>query len=397
MKVKHAIVLSGGGFKGAFQLGAINALSQSADRLFPDGHMFFDIVAGVSVGSLNGALLAMQKLDALNDFWVKVAVNGTKEIFTSPFIDAESGSDEPKFKLDVEQLKTLFPGFGLPKIGLDEMIKLAFMGGKKREKYIANRIEETLKPLLKGKNALRGLADNTPLRDKLRQQLDKNAINGSQYYCGFVSLDDGQYHSVLHSDFTSNEDFVNGVLASTAMPVVWPPVPNIGFAGRAAVNSVDGGIRNVSPLGDVVAAINRDNDPDVEYRVIIINCNCGLGQEDFSEGNVARIALRALNDIAISEIFDNDLAMFLKINDLVDQAEERGVKLMDYNHQNGQRAARPFRSFETMIIQPDAGALGDTLAMNPELYERRMAHGYAKAQEVINQFLREQEMQPVRA
>ncbi len=397
MKVKHAIVLSGGGFKGAFQLGAINALSQSADRLFPDGQMNFDIVAGVSVGSLNGALLAMQRLDALNDFWQRVAANGPKEIFTSPFIDADSGSDEPQFKFDLEQLKNQVSDFKLPKIGIDDMVKLAFMGSKKRQKFISDRIKEALSPLLKGKNALRGLADNTPLRDKLRSILDKNAINGRQYFCGFVSLDDGQYHSVLHSDFTSNEDFVNGVLASTAMPVVWAPVPNIGFAGRAAVNSVDGGIRNVSPLGDVVDAILNDNEPDVVYRVIIVNCNSGVDQADYSQSNLAGIALRALNDIAITEIFDNDLAMFLKINELVAQAEERGVRLMDYNYQNGQRHARPFRRFETMIIQPDPGMLGDTLAMNPALFERRVAHGFSKAQEAIAAFLSQQEPQPVRA
>ena len=69
-KRKFALVLSGGGFKGAFQVGALNYLKDNWNHIAPEaGPMHFDIIAGVSVGALNGAMMAMGKQDELNELW----------------------------------------------------------------------------------------------------------------------------------------------------------------------------------------------------------------------------------------------------------------------------------------------------------------------------------------
>ena len=47
-----ALVLSGGGSKGAYQIGAWKALKKL--------HIKFDIVTGTSVGALNGALVTQK-------------------------------------------------------------------------------------------------------------------------------------------------------------------------------------------------------------------------------------------------------------------------------------------------------------------------------------------------
>ena len=56
-----ALVLSGGGAKGAFQLGALEVLAERG--------VTYACVAGVSVGALNGTLVACEQLDRLGTIW----------------------------------------------------------------------------------------------------------------------------------------------------------------------------------------------------------------------------------------------------------------------------------------------------------------------------------------
>src|SRR5512143_1220139 len=62
MAKKTALVLSGGGAKGAFQVGAEKYAREVK------GYRW-DVIAGVSVGALNGAMLAMGKYQRLFDIW----------------------------------------------------------------------------------------------------------------------------------------------------------------------------------------------------------------------------------------------------------------------------------------------------------------------------------------
>jgi NTE family protein len=62
MHKKTALVLSGGGAKGAFQVGAEKYAREVK------GYQW-DIIAGVSVGALNGAMLATQAYQRLFELW----------------------------------------------------------------------------------------------------------------------------------------------------------------------------------------------------------------------------------------------------------------------------------------------------------------------------------------
>jgi NTE family protein len=62
MGKKIALVLSGGGAKGAFQVGAEKFAREVA------GYRW-DVISGVSIGALNGALIAMGRYQQLEDFW----------------------------------------------------------------------------------------------------------------------------------------------------------------------------------------------------------------------------------------------------------------------------------------------------------------------------------------
>lgn len=66
--MKRALVLGGGGSKGAYQTGSYKALLELG--------FSFDLVVGVSIGSLNAALIVQDEFDKLENLWNSVELNG---------------------------------------------------------------------------------------------------------------------------------------------------------------------------------------------------------------------------------------------------------------------------------------------------------------------------------
>lgn len=373
---KVALVLSGGGFKGAFQLGALKYLKENWVKFDPgNNNMKFDIVAGVSVGSLNGLMVASDKIDALEVFWNNVAIKGVEEIYKSDLIDTkpDTGNPNPKLKLSLswDALKNLFP----------KTIKHLFW------RFIFNK-EAIVSSFKEDFSNFKSIADNTPLKNKLIDYAKKTDIKNCIYICGYVSLNDGKYYSTKHTDFTTDIDFVNGILASTSMPIVWNPVEQINTINGQQKFSVDGGIRNVSPLGDVIREINKDESTE-EYTIIIINCSSGeIIDDNYENKNIAQIALRSLDDIAITEIFNNDLKEFIDKNFILKQLKDKlpNEDIYDYDYFN-KTQGKILKPFNTIIIQPSGDVLGDTLVANDILINSRIEHGRQKAEDALSQYL----------
>ncbi len=292
MPKKTALILSGGGAKGAFQAAAEKYAREEK------GYSW-DIIAGVSVGALNGAMLAMEKYQRLWQVWNSISDN---QVYTGGF-------------------------------NLWSVIKLAF-----------------------GAKSFYG---NKPLWDMLQAELDPKLIKGD-LRVGAVSLVTGEYFQ-----FTKTEpELAKTVLASTVMPVIWTPV-DISSTYRSMV---DGGVRNITPIGDVL-----DTDPDE-----IVIMNCGPEAEsvlDHPPANVVEIGLRTL-DIVLNEIFRSDMESFLRINGLVKEAESHGVTL--HNPKNG----KPLKYFQYKIVEP-AAPLDDTLDFSQPSVQRSIKAGWDRAKEVF--------------
>lgn len=78
---KYGLVLAGGGGKGAYQIGAWKALKEMGIE--------FEAIAGASIGSINGALIAAGDYDKAMEMWHSVSVDkGIKITETLP--DAEN-------------------------------------------------------------------------------------------------------------------------------------------------------------------------------------------------------------------------------------------------------------------------------------------------------------------
>ncbi len=289
---KIALVLSGGGARGAFQVGAEKYAREVK------GYQW-DIIAGVSVGAMNGAMLAMHRYARLMELWDGIS---DSQVYTGGF-------------------------------NLISLIKLLF--------------------------GARSFYGNEPLKRLMQKEFEAGRVI-DDLHVGAVSLISGEY-----VQFTKESlELSKAILASASIPVVWPPV-DISPDDTAMV---DGGVRNLSPVGDVL-----DLEPD---EIVIINC--GSEQPPVmpqAPANVLSIGMRAL-DIMQNEIFINDMKEFLRINALVKEAGQQGCVL------HHPKSGRPLKYYPCQVIEPDA-ELGETLDFSQKSVQTALKAGVRRAREVL--------------
>lgn len=312
--MKRALVLSGGGAKGAFQLGALEYIAQNKPSFFD-----FQLIAGVSVGSLNGVMLAQKKFDALRQIWNEVS---NDKIYSGTM-----------------------PGNIIQYILL--VLKILF-----------------------GRRSILGIE---PLVKQIQKHVNLADIQ-TDYRCGFVSLISGEYVPCRHTAFgKDNDNFRKAILASSVMPIIWEPIGEVKIGSEIFRESVDGGIRNVSPLKDVIL--------DQPTEIIIINCNTkSINPEPKAGKNIFKIAQRSLADIAINEIFRDDIEEFVKTNAIVKQCREKGITVYR-NEEKGEA----YEYFNSIIIEP-AASLGDPLDFSRDIIEERRKLGYAAAEAAFTRY-----------
>ena len=312
--MKRALVLSGGGAKGAFQLGALEYIRENKPSFFD-----FSIIAGVSVGSLNAVMLAQDKFTQLQKLWKEISNN---KVYTG----------------------------ALPQ-GVLEYLWLVIR-------------------ILFGARAILGIR---PLMRQIESDVNLADVK-VDYRCGFVSLVTGEYVPCKHTDFgNDNENFRKAILASSSMPLIWEPVNDVRVNAGIYQQLVDGGVRNVSPLKDVIV----DN-PD---EIIIINCSTKTLQKEPEAGkNIFRIAERSLVDITIDEIFHGDIEEFVKTNEIVKQCAEKGVTIFRDNDRT-----EPYKYFNAIIIEPETG-LGNNLDFSASLIDERRKLGWKAAEAAFKKY-----------
>jgi len=288
---KIALVLSGGGAKGAFQF-----MAEKYAREIKGYD--WDIISGVSVGALNATMLAMGKYKRLEEIWYSIS---NEQVYTG-------------------------------KLNLWAFIKIAF-----------------------GAKSIYG---NEPLWKLLQQEYEPDKVK-VDLRIGAVSLGSGEYITFKPSD----NGFLRAVLASTAIPVVWEPV----YVTDRYPDMVDGGVRNISPLGDVL-----DAEPD---EVVIINCSPEKSPGLQSKPrNAVDIGLHAI-EVALNEIFLTDVREFIRINRNVKEAAVQGLVLTN-------EKGKPYKYYDYKIIKPDY-SMGDTMDFSTRVILMRMDAGWQKARQVL--------------
>jgi NTE family protein len=295
----NALVLSGGGANGAFQVGAIAALR--------DRGVDFDVVAGVSVGSLNGALVAQDEIDTLIKIWMEV---------------------------------------------------------KDEDVYLKKNILQILWRILVQRK--KSVYDAEPLWNMIRKHISLRRMV-KKYYMGFTSLVDGEYHCYGRKDFIREEEFQKAIYASSLMPILWEPVQKIATRFGTLLECVDGGLRDVTPLGAVLK-----EQPDHIY---IISCSTGNPTKEIPT-NILDVIKRTFLDVMLSEVVRNDVEGMLRINELVLQAEAGGVSLRSPK-------GKIYKHFKVTHIQPPH-PLGSPIDFS---HEKNMRNFQLGVKEVANVYI----------
>lgn len=231
-KYMKALVLSGGGAKGAYELGVLK-------RWMSEEKCDYDIMTGVSVGALNVAALGMvekgspeKAVEYLENFWLNV---NTPSVW-----------------------KRWFP-FG--------MLSVLW----KKSAYNSN-----------------------PLINLVKQNVNQKVVAGNKRIIsvGACSLSTGE--NVYARE--NNPYFVDYVLASSSFPVFLTPIEINGQL------YTDGGVRNVTPLGEAIKLGATDID--------IVTCQGDeiSGWDHNGKKGVPDVMFRAL-DIMSNQITRSDLRL----------------------------------------------------------------------------------------
>ena len=197
--MRRALVLSGGGAKGSWQVGA-------CQHLIVERGLWFDVIAGVSAGAVNAATLAQAR-------------------------------DPDELAAELEHLRAVWLGLR----GSRDVYRRRWLGA--------------LGTVLARRASLYNAA---PLRAILAGHIDPARVAASpvRLRIGYVDLLSGRYRTARNEHPT----LVDAVLASCALPLIFPPVP-LGDGNELAV---DGGLRSATPLADALAALAERRAPDDE-------------------------------------------------------------------------------------------------------------------------------------
>ena len=163
MKKEYALILAGGGTRGAYQVGAWKALK--------DLEINVKAVMGTSIGSLNGALILQDNVEAMIDLYKNMEITSMMEI--------NEKVDTSRNLFDFKNLKPLLA------------------------EYISH----------KGIN-------NEPLRKTITKYIDLDKIYKSKMDFGLVTYSlDNKAPLQLYKEQIAKDEFVDFLLASSCLPI----------------------------------------------------------------------------------------------------------------------------------------------------------------------------------
>lgn len=183
---RYGLVLAGGGAKGAYQMGAWKALREM--------NIGFDAIAGVSIGSINGALIAQGDFDRAMEMWESVSIDKG--------VNITEALPDPENLFSKKNWGALFK----------EVIK-------------------------------KGGIDASPMEEYIKAYIDEKKIRENKIPLGIVTVQWAQKVNGLELfiDDIPEGELIDYLLASSSIPLV----TNIGPEGE---KFLDGGVYDNTPV-----------------------------------------------------------------------------------------------------------------------------------------------------
>jgi NTE family protein len=219
-----ALVLQGGGALGAYQAGVYEALAEAG--IHPNW------IAGVSVGAINGAIIAgnppNSRIGRLREFWTQVTASGLWPCLGDPSVGLARGDIARKI------FNQMSAGF-------------AFASGAKGF-FTARPMGPWLQPA--GTIEATSFHDTRDLKHTLERLVDFDRLNAgtTRFSAGAVNVRTGNF---VYFDTTTHTVRPEHVMASGALP---PGLPAIEIEGE---HYWDGGLVSNTPLQWVVESAPR--------------------------------------------------------------------------------------------------------------------------------------------
>lgn len=188
--MKRALVLAGGGSKGAYEAGYVKALLEL--------NIDYDIVTGTSIGALNGCLLAQKDIVALENLWDQLDIS---KVFAGGF--------DPDFSFD-----------------LDNMLNQS------------NLVISFFKKYLKEKGA-----DITPLKNIIRGLLDEEQLLSSRIDFGLCTVHYPSLKPLFITKTEMEKEYIFDYLIASASCFPVFPIHTI-----KEENYIDGGYYDNLPI-----------------------------------------------------------------------------------------------------------------------------------------------------
>jgi len=269
--MSNILVLAGGSVKGAFQAGVMKAMMERGYQ--PDA------VYGISAGSLNAAYFVNQL--------------GLQAISGEPISFAHASQDLWDFwETRITSPESLSKPLNIFQLGLSAL----------RKKF-------------------KGLVDTTPLRNLLTEVLSIRNLHASPIALkiGAVNIIDG---TIYYVD-TSEEHFLDYLMASSAVPILMPVVK---INGETRRSFLDGGLRDVAPIKKAV--------DDGASHIVCISCHMeSIEGGHFDSGDLLALVDRVM-DIAVNEILNADIKEVMISNTTIDIQSIRPPQPLTIDIQN---------------------------------------------------------------
>lgn len=338
----HALVLPGGGAKCSVQAGAYKGMRKAGIKPTK--------VFGTSGGGLNASLIAQGKEALMYKMWDDVGRSSGSLISAAYLAEFHEGTLRPNVDAIMDILTH----------GINFWDKVGLVRKEGRTKFVKKIIEN-------GKS-IDKVMDNSPLKDILVKNVKKDHFE-MEFGFTLVSLYDGSLYTLNQNSFIDDYNLALGVLASSSMPGVWAPIPEIVLADGSVIrDAVDGGLRSSSPLPQAMSSLTFDDD----WFVWAINPNTIQQMINSSKKNIIVQAASCI-DIMLNEGLQRDIKMTEKINKWALDDPAWAIR-------NNVKYATIF-NIEAPVDLNGNPLLGKTLDFRKEAIDKRIAIG---EQSVLN-------------